>query len=148
MTRAAFLNFSWLGVAPQTRIGMEQTKASSDGVHAFVGGLSGVAAVGQGLSLTLVNGALQLSAAPPTIQPPTPQSARIYGEVLTASAANPLQYPLSRPSRAGTLVLWMNGIRIAAPIDYTVLGPNLIQLANYYQQGRPQLPLVADYDPV
>ena len=141
MTRASFL--AWLGLAPQTRTGVESMNAPSDGVYASIGGLTGMATIEAPLSLVLEGGRLILRS---TATVPT-TSTRIRGEVPSASTTNPLQYALARAAKTGTLAVWRNGLRQSVGVDYSITGPNIFTFVTAYASS-PRVPLVVcDYDP-
>ena len=139
MTRASFL--AWLGLAPQTRTGVESMRAPADGVYASIGGLSGMATIEAPLALVLESGRLMLRATSSATS-----SVRVRGVTATVSGTNPLQYAIPSAAKTGTLTVWRNGLRQTVGIDYTVTGPNLFAFVTAYA-GAPTPLVVCDYDP-
>jgi hypothetical protein len=130
----------------QTKHGLENIKVPPvplNGVIVAVDGTVAVASIGPNITLSMSNGVLTLNA---TSTVTLPQPERIWGAVAVASGSNPLQFALPSAAKAGTMAVWRNGLRMSSPLDYTVLGPNLIQFIPHYT-GALSPVVVVDYDP-
>jgi hypothetical protein len=142
---------SWIGlsiVQAQTKHGLEQIKsppAPVTGIIVAANGNISIAQIGPGITLSTVNGVLTLSSS--STAPPPTSATRIYGAAATSSSSNPLQFAIPSAAKPGTLIVYLDGLRMSPSRDYTTIGPNLIQFVTHYASILQPVVVVVDYDP-